>query len=83
MNEARAYDVIDLLTVIAEVKGVTVPQAALAWLLHQRHVTSVIVGAKRIEQLDDNVGAVDVVLSPCELAPEYPAWILRIQSRAK
>ena len=43
-------------------QGCTVAQVALAWLLHQRVVTSVIIGAKRPEQLQDNLGAVDVAL---------------------
>ncbi|WP_313324724.1 aldo/keto reductase [Sphingobium yanoikuyae] len=82
----RAYDVIDVMEAIAAVKGVSVARIALAWLLHQPHVTSVIVGAKRIEQLDDNVGATEVALAPDDiealntasaLVPEYPAWMQR------
>ena len=40
---------------------------ALAWLLHQPAVTSVIIGAKRTDQLQDNLASVDVKLSPEEL----------------
>ncbi|GAB2778991.1 aldo/keto reductase [Halomonas shantousis] len=81
----RAYDCIDVMRRIAKDRGVSVAQVALAWLLHQKTVTSVIVGAKRIEQLDDNIGATEVTLSEDELAAldkvsalpsEYPGWML-------
>ncbi|WP_043528208.1 aldo/keto reductase [Litchfieldella xinjiangensis] len=84
----RAYDCIDTMRSMAEAKGVSVAQIALAWLLHQQAVTSVIVGAKRIEQLDDNIAATQVSLSDDELAeldrvsqlpPEYPGWMLERQ----
>ena len=73
---------------IAETHGVSVAQIALAWLLHQRVVTSVIVGAKRVEQLDDNLAACEVKLSTAEMATleaisalpaEYPGWMLERQ----
>ncbi len=73
---------------IAEAKGVSVAQIALAWLLHQPVVTSVIVGAKRQEQLDDNIASTRVVLSAEELATldtvsalprEYPGWMFERQ----
>ena len=53
---------------IAEARGVSVAQIALAWLLHQPAVTSVIIGAKRPEQLADNIGATAVALGADELA---------------
>ena len=53
---------------IAQANGVSMAQIALAWLLHQPHVTSVIIGAKRVDQLADNLGATQVVLSADELA---------------
>ncbi|WP_207477248.1 aldo/keto reductase [Arenibaculum pallidiluteum] len=84
----RAYEVIDAMEAIAADKDVSVAQIALAWLLHQPHVTSVIVGAKRKEQLDDSAGSADVVLTADDLArldavsgiaPEYPAWMQRVR----
>ncbi|MDW5377164.1 aldo/keto reductase [Halomonas sp. HP20-15] len=84
----RAYDCIEVMQRIAESKGVSVAQIALAWLLHQRAVTSVIVGAKRIDQLDDNIAASEVGLSDEELAElhsvsalpaEYPGWMFERQ----
>ncbi|WP_144156282.1 aldo/keto reductase [Paraburkholderia sp. BCC1885] len=91
VNVEKAYDVIDVLETIAQSKGATVAQIALAWLLHQPQVSSVIVGAKRIEQLDDNVGATEITLSAdeltqlnavSELPKEYPAWFFRTREAA-
>mgnify|MGYP002653557383 CR=1 FL=1 len=73
---------------IAGRHGVSVAQIALAWLLHQDVVTSVIIGARRPDQLADNLAAVDVSLSADELATlnsvsalpdEYPGWMLERQ----
>ncbi|WP_291857822.1 aldo/keto reductase, partial [Marinilabilia sp.] len=67
VNKEKAFDIIDVMQQIAESKKVTVAQIALAWLLHQPVVTSVIVGAKKPDQLTDNLKSVDVELSPDEL----------------
>jgi aryl-alcohol dehydrogenase-like predicted oxidoreductase len=84
----RAYDCIDAMRPIAKAHGVSVAQIALAWLLLQPQVTSVIVGAKRPEQLADNLAATQVALSVSELEqldaasrlpPEYPGWMLERQ----
>jgi len=48
---------------IADEAGLTLAQLALAWVLHQRNVTAVIVGATRPEQVHENVKAADVQLS--------------------
>ena len=74
---------------IAESHDASVAQIAIAWLLHQPAVTSVIIGAKRLDQLDDNLAAVDVTLSDDELGrlndvsrlhPEYPDWMRALPS---
>ena len=57
LDKERAYDAIDVMREIAGARGVSVAQIALAWLLHQPAVTSVIIGAKKPEQLADNIGA--------------------------
>ncbi|MDM0043281.1 aldo/keto reductase [Variovorax dokdonensis] len=84
INRERAYDCIDVMRGIGEAKGVSVAQVALAWLLHQDAVSSVIIGAKRIEQLEDNIAATRVSLSADDLAAldkvsalpaEYPGWM--------
>lgn len=84
----RAWGVVDVMRGIADAKGVSVAQIALAWLRHQPAVTSIIIGAKRIDQLDDNIAATSVQLSAEELAAldkvsalpaEYPAWMIERQ----
>jgi aryl-alcohol dehydrogenase-like predicted oxidoreductase len=88
VNKERAWDVVDAMREIAAARGATVPQIALAWLLHQPQVTSVIVGAKKPEQLADNIGATQVALSADDLQrldaasrlpAEYPGWMLERQ----
>ena len=85
VNKERAFDVIDLLTPMAKAKNATVAQLSLAWLLHQPAVTSVIIGANKPEQLDDNLKSIDIKFTAEELQQldtasklpaEYPAWML-------
>lgn len=63
-------------------------RVALAWLLAKPVVTSVIIGAKRLGQLQDNLAAIDLELTDDELRqldavstlpPEYPGWMLATQ----
>lgn len=86
VNKDEAYDVVEVMDDIAESKDASIPQVALSWLLHRRGVTSVIIGAKKISQLKDNLGAVDVALSDEEFAriaevtePReiYPLWMVK------
>lgn len=92
VNKERAWDCVDAMRGIAEAQGVSVAQIALAWLLHQPVVTSVIVGAKRIDQLEDNIAATQVRLSAEDLQTldavsalpsEYPGWMLSRQGDAR
>lgn len=93
VDRDRAFDCIDAMRPMAEARGVSVAQIALAWLLHQRVVSSVIVGAKSVKQLDDNIAASEVSLSQDDLATldrvsvlprEYPGWMFETQgARAK
>jgi aryl-alcohol dehydrogenase-like predicted oxidoreductase len=85
VNKELAFDIIDQLRPMAEAKGQTVAALALAWLLHQPVVSTVIIGAKKMDQLEDNLKAVDVQFTPEELkeldevsklSPEYPGWML-------
>jgi aryl-alcohol dehydrogenase-like predicted oxidoreductase len=84
INKDRAYDIVDVMRTIASAHMVSVSQIALAWLLAKEVVTSVIIGARRLEQLDDNLKAIDVTLSADELkalddvsqlTQEYPEWM--------
>ncbi len=88
----RAYPVIDAMRKIAEARRCSVAQIALAWLLHQPQVTSIIIGVKRPDQLDDNLAAVRIELSADELATldevsalpiEYPGWMFARQGEAR
>jgi aryl-alcohol dehydrogenase-like predicted oxidoreductase len=92
VDKGRAWNCIDAMRPIAQKHGVSVARIALAWLLHQAAVTSVIVGAKRPEQLADNIAAAGVVLDAQELeaiaaasalAPEYPGWMFERQGEAR
>ena len=67
-------------------------QVALAWLLQQPQVTSVIVGAKRPDQLADNLAAAEVSLNADELKSldavsrlpaEYPGWMFERQGEVR
>ncbi|MES1157243.1 MAG: aldo/keto reductase [Alphaproteobacteria bacterium] len=88
VDKEKAYDIIDVMAEIGKAKGVSVAQIALAWLLHQPQVTSVIIGAKTDAQLADNIAATEVKLSEDDLKalnavsalkPEYPGWMLERQ----
>ena len=63
VNKEKGFAILDVLAPIAKAHGVTVAQIALAWILANDAVTSVIIGAKKIAQLDDNLKAVDVALT--------------------
>jgi aryl-alcohol dehydrogenase-like predicted oxidoreductase len=77
---------------IAQAHSSSVARVALAWLLHQSAVTSVIIGAKTREQLIDNLGAAKLTLAAEELGaldaasalpPEYPGWMLERQAAGR
>jgi aryl-alcohol dehydrogenase-like predicted oxidoreductase len=89
VNKDRAFDSVDVMREVAKEQGVSVPQIALAWLLHQPAVTSIIIGAKRLEQLEDNLQSITITLTDeqlqrldavSQLPPEYPQWMLSRQS---
>ncbi len=83
IDEERGYDIVDALVEVAEAHGVSPAQAAINWLLRQRGVTSVIIGARNLEQLEDNLGAASWDMTEDELnrldeasePPQiYPYW---------
>jgi aryl-alcohol dehydrogenase-like predicted oxidoreductase len=85
VQRPQAWDVLDALRDVAAEQELSVARVALAWLLHQEGVTSVIVGAKRAEQLEDNLKAIEVELTADQLEhldqvsalpAEYPGWML-------
>jgi aryl-alcohol dehydrogenase-like predicted oxidoreductase len=92
VDKERAWDCIEAMHPIAKAHGVSVAQIALAWLLHQPQVTSVIVGAKRPDQLADNLAATKVTLNADELRmldecsrlpAEYPGWMFERQGETR
>jgi len=88
VNKEKAFDIIDVLEPMAKEKKVSVAQLSLAWLLHQRVVTTIIIGAKKPEQLLDNLKSTEVTFTPDELQKldevsklplEYPGWMIERQ----
>ncbi|MDZ4819862.1 MAG: aldo/keto reductase [Planctomycetota bacterium] len=91
-NRERLWNVLDVLRPIAEGHNVSCARVALAWLLAKPFVTSVIIGAKRPDQLQDNLAASDLVLSAEEvskldevskLPDEYPTWMVQRQGMTR
>ena len=94
VDKPRAFACVDVMRRVAERHSVSVAQIALAWLLAQPVVSTIIIGAKNAEQLKDNLAATRVTLDASELAAldevsrlpqEYPAWMIARQgeNRAK
>lgn len=90
VDKARAFRCVEAMRPIAERHRVSVARVALAWLLSRPQVTTVIIGAKTPQQLDDNLGASKLQLTAEDLAaldevsalpPEYPGWMLAFQGQ--
>lgn len=88
VNKERAFDCVDAMRVIADARGASVARVALAWVLQRPFVMSVIIGARTIEQLDDNLAATGITLGAEELQrldrvsalpAEYPGWMIERQ----
>lgn len=85
-NTDRTWTIVDAVTAIADEHGCTPGQVAIAWLLTRPAVSSVLLGARTLEQLDDNLGAADVRLTDEEVdrlttisapgLPDYPYAML-------
>lgn len=85
VDKKEAYDAVEIMDEIAESKDASIPQVALAWLLHREGVTSVIIGAKKMSQLEDNLKAAELTLTADEIrriskvtTPDdiYPQWMV-------
>jgi len=92
INKEKAYNIIDVMSEIAKHHQVSVAQVALAWLLKQPAVTSVIIGAKKQAQLSDNLASTQLKFTPDQmqqldtisaLAPEYPGWMMDRQLQGR
>jgi aryl-alcohol dehydrogenase-like predicted oxidoreductase len=89
VNKEKAYDIIDVISEIGKQHNASVAQVALAWVRVQKGVSSTIIGAKRIDQLNDNLKSIDIQFSADELKridevsaliKEYPGWMVERQS---
>jgi aryl-alcohol dehydrogenase-like predicted oxidoreductase len=92
IDEARGFDAVEALERVAKAKGATVAQVALAWLLAQPGITSIIIGANKMTQLEDNLKASELQLSAEEVAqlsaitapaPQYPQWMIERQNEGR
>jgi aryl-alcohol dehydrogenase-like predicted oxidoreductase len=88
VDKERTWNILDVMAPIAKAHGCSPARVSLAWLLAKPVVTSVIIGAKRLDQLQDNLAAVELTLTQDELKqldevsalpPEYPGWVLPFQ----
>lgn len=89
VNKDKAYDIIDVITEVGKQYNVSAAQVALAWVRQQNGITSTIIGAKRAEQLHDNIKSTELNLSEADLKridevsalpKEYPGWMVERQS---
>ena len=92
VDKQRAFRCVDAMRPLATQRQVSVAQIALAWLLSKPFVSSVIIGAKSMDQLRDNIAAPRLQLSADEikllddvsqLPVEYPGWMLAFQGQAR
>src|SRR6202051_3848931 len=88
VDKERTWKILDVMAPIAKAHGCSPARLSLAWLLAKPVVTSVIIGAKRLDQLQDNLAAAELIHTRDELrqldevstlAPEYPGWVLPFQ----
>jgi aryl-alcohol dehydrogenase-like predicted oxidoreductase len=92
VDKERTWKILDVMAPIAKAHDCSPARISLAWLLSKPVVTSVIIGAKRLDQLQDNLAADDLHLTPDEikqlddvsaLPPEYPGWMLPRQGASR
>lgn len=84
INREKTFNIIDTLRVVGERHGVSAARVALAWILANPAVTSIIIGVRSIDQLADNLGALDIDLTERDIVdlnavsdtgPHYPGWL--------
>ncbi len=92
IDKVKAYDIVDVMNEIGRGYKVSAAQIALAWLLQKPGVTSIIIGAKKHDQLQDNIAATQLQLSNNDmqqldavsaLSPEYPGWMVGRQMQGR
>jgi aryl-alcohol dehydrogenase-like predicted oxidoreductase len=89
VDKERTWKILETMAPIAKNHNCSAARISLAWLLAKPGVTSVIIGARNVQQLNDNLASVDVELSENEmrlldevsaLPPEYPGWMIPFQA---
>ncbi|HTD95558.1 MAG TPA: aldo/keto reductase, partial [Edaphobacter sp.] len=92
VDKERTWKILDVMAPIAKSHGCSPARVSLAWLLAKPVVTSIIIGAKRLDQLQDNLAAVDLKLTKDEISqldevsalpPEYPGWMIPFQNASR
>jgi len=92
VNRDRAWACVDIMREVAQAHDTSVARVALAWILAKPFVTTVIIGAKSMEQLEDNLAAANLALTADEIAAldkvsalpsEYPGWMFERQGAAR
>ncbi|HEX4181858.1 MAG TPA: aldo/keto reductase [Caulobacteraceae bacterium] len=92
VDRDRAWACIDAMREIAQARDTSVARVALAWILAKPFVTAVIIGAKRMDQLEDNIAAADLTLTSEQittldkvsaLPSEYPGWMFERQGAGR
>jgi aryl-alcohol dehydrogenase-like predicted oxidoreductase len=92
VDKDRAWACVAAMREIGRAHQVSVARVALAWTLAKPHVMSVIIGAKTLDQLDDNLAAAGLALTPQEMArldeisalpAEYPGWMIERQGNLR
>jgi aryl-alcohol dehydrogenase-like predicted oxidoreductase len=88
VDKQRTWKILDVIAPIAKAHGCSPARISLAWILSKPFVTSIIIGAKSIEQLNDNLASAELKLSAEQIRQldevsalplEYPGWMLPFQ----
>jgi len=92
VDKERTWKILEAMAPMAKARDCSPARISLAWLLTKPVVTSVIIGAKRLDQLQDNLAAVEIELTEEEsllldqvsaLPPEYPGWMIPFQGASR
>jgi aryl-alcohol dehydrogenase-like predicted oxidoreductase len=92
INKDKAYDIIDIMDVIAMKRNVSIATVALNWVIKRPGITSTIIGAKNLQQLNENINAADLQMTSEEmhqldevsvLGYEYPGWMIGRQLQGR
>lgn len=90
INKDKTFDIIDVITETSKTHNTSAAAIALAWVRQQPGVTSTIIGAKKIEQLHDNIKSTEIELTKDDLQridevsalpTEYPGWMVEFQGK--